>query len=73
MAASTDWGSVTSSVTASAFRPAATISSATGRALSPRAAATTVAPRRASASAVALPMPRDAPVTSATREVKSIM
>ena len=38
---------------------------------SPRATATTAAPEAPSASAIALPMPRDAPVTMATRPLKS--
>src|SRR5262249_11281719 len=58
--------SVTSSVRASALPPAATMASAVGFALSPRAAQTTSAPCAASCVAMAFPMPRDAPVTRAT-------
>ena len=66
-------GAATSTVANSARPPAAVISSATGRAFSPRAAATTVAPCFASVCAIARPMPRDAPVTSATRSERSII
>ncbi len=57
--------SVTSSVNASARPPAATISSAVAFALSARAAQITSAPCAASRVAMAFPMPREAPVTSA--------
>src|SRR5215216_5813154 len=40
-------------------------------AFSPRAAATTCAPRNASITATARPIPRDAPVTTATLPVRS--
>ena len=60
-------------LTASARPPAPRISSATGPALSPRAAATTSAPCLASCAAMALPIPRDAPVTMATRFDRSII
>src|SRR5688500_15313758 len=65
--ASTACGSVTSTLTAVAFPPAAAIASAVSRAFSPRAAAITCAPLAASMEATARPMPRDAPVTIATR------
>src|SRR5262245_25082352 len=65
-APSTAAGSVTSIATASARPPAAVISATAAAAFSPRAAAITVAPLRASAPAMARPIPRDAPVTRAT-------
>src|SRR5436190_1606417 len=57
--------SVTSIDTASARPPPAVMAAAVSAALSARAAATTVAPWRASVVAMARPIPRDAPVTSA--------
>src|SRR5436190_1643082 len=63
--------SVTSSGTASAFRPDPWISDTVAAALSPRAVATTCAPREASIAATPRPMPRDAPVTIATLPVRS--
>ena len=59
--------SVTSTEAACAWPPAARISSTTGAAWSSRAAANTTAPRAASCRAIARPIPRDAPVTRATR------
>ncbi len=57
--------------TASASPPAAAISATTPASFSVlRAAAATRAPARAKASAVARPIPCDAPVTSATRSFK---
>src|SRR5436190_3272796 len=63
--------SVTSSGTASAFRPDPWISDTVAAALSPRAVATTCAPREASIAATPRPIPRDAPVTIATLPVRS--
>src|SRR5438309_3163450 len=65
--------SVTSAPTASARPPAPAIAATVAAALSPRAAATTIAPCAASLVAIARPIPRDAPVTSATRPVRSNM
>ena len=63
--------SATSICTASASPPAAAISATTPASFSAlRAAATTRAPACASASAVARPIPCDAPVTSATRSFR---
>jgi hypothetical protein len=66
-----DPASVISAEASSARPPAAKISSTVPCALPPRAAAITIAPRRASSSAIARPMPRDAPVTTATLFSKS--
>ena len=66
-AASTPAASVTSSPIDSADPPASRIASAVPLAFSPRAAATTCAPAAARRVATARPMPRDAPVTRATR------
>src|SRR5687768_7824246 len=65
--------SETSTAAASAFPPAAAIASIASAALLPRAAPITVAPCAASFPAIARPMPREAPVTSATRPDKSII
>src|ERR1700736_6754718 len=70
---STDAASVTSVLTAIALPPAATMSRATpARSLSVRAASTTRAPAAANRRAVSAPMPRLAPVTSATRPSKRL-
>src|SRR5712691_5138944 len=69
--ASIDAVSVTSSGTASACCPAAWISATVSPAFSPRAAATTRAPRDASITAIPRPIPRDAPVTLATLPERS--
>ena len=67
-ASSTSARSPTSQVTASAFRPRTRISAATASSSAPvRALTATCAPSRARASAIARPMPRPPPVTSATR------
>ena len=71
--ASTEAGSVTSTDATSAWPPAERISAAVPAALSPRAAPMTTAPRAASVSAIARPMPRDAPVTIAIVPGKSSM
>src|SRR3954468_12731662 len=65
-AASTAAVSVTARGKASPWARAAVNSSAQALALSPRAAATTVAPCAARRAAIARPMPREAPVTRAT-------
>src|SRR5438045_1419932 len=65
--------SLTSTDATSALPPAAVISSTVAAAFRSRAAATTVAPCAASFAAIARPMPRDAPVTSATRPDRSII
>src|SRR4029077_5151507 len=65
--------SVTSAPTASARPPAPAMAATVAAAWSSRAAATTIAPRAASLVAIARPIPRDAPVTSATRPVRSNM
>src|SRR5262249_11104358 len=62
--------SVTSRVIASALSPRAVNAATQSFAFVPRAAATTVAPCSASRVAIARPMPRDAPVTSATLPVR---
>src|SRR5882672_2067810 len=64
--ASSAAASVTSTPMASACPPRSLIAAAVAAACSPRAVATTVAPCRASWRAIARPIPRDAPVTSAT-------
>src|SRR5437868_15421998 len=63
--------SVTSTLIASARPPCSTIAAAVAAALSARAIATIVAPCLANRSAIARPIPRDAPVTSATFPVSS--
>src|SRR5262245_28987204 len=65
--------SLTSSEATSALPPAAVISSTVFAAFCARAAATTVAPCCASLNAMARPIPRDAPVTSATRPDRLII
>src|SRR5262249_19949870 len=65
--------SVTSRASASARCPAAVSSDTHAAAWSARAAATIVAPWPASRVAIARPIPRDAPVTSATLPVRSNM
>src|ERR1051325_5052354 len=68
---STDAVSVPSSGTVSAVPPPAWISETVPAAFSPRAAATMCAPREASSVAMPRPMPRDAPVLTATLPVRS--
>src|SRR5258707_606980 len=63
--------SVTSIPIASARPPRSVIAAAVAAALSPRATATIVAPCWAKRSAIARPIPRDAPVTTATFPVRS--
>src|SRR6476660_4976497 len=63
--------SVTSTPIASARPPRSVIAAAVAAALSPRATATIVAPCCAKRSAIARPIPRDAPVTTATLPVRS--
>ena len=70
--ASTEAGSRTSAVCTVAWPPAAWISPATPVALASSTSTTcTLAPRRASSSAVERPMPEPAPVTTATLPAKS--
>src|SRR5688572_23428281 len=64
--ASTAAVSVTSAACAVALPPDAVIAAAVASALVPRATQTTVAPPAARRSAIARPIPRDAPVTIAT-------
>src|SRR5215213_8497256 len=63
--ASTAAASVTSALIGSAFPPEDVIDAAVASALEPRATQMTCAPPAASRSAIARPMPRDAPVTIA--------
>ena len=72
---STAAASVTSSADASALPPDAAIAAAVASALVPRATQITVAPPAASRSAIARPIPRDAPVTIAilpSKEVRTV-
>lgn len=72
-AAVTALRSVTSSGTASAVPPSAVMRSTSASRLSLRRAATaTFAPSRANRSAVASPIPLDAPVTTAVRPVSGV-
>src|SRR5262245_30193106 len=73
ISASIEDTSVTSSAAASARWPASQICATASAAFSPRAAATTCAPREASVAATLRPMPRDAPVTIATLPERSNM
>jgi hypothetical protein len=64
---------VTSQLIASAVPPAAEIAATVSFSFSTlRATQATLAPQRASASAIARPNPRDAPVTSATCPARSV-
>src|SRR5687767_12716468 len=66
ISASTAAASVTSAPCATAVPPDAVIAAAVASALVPRATHTTAAPPPARRSAIARPIPRDAPVTIAT-------
>src|SRR5687768_16730715 len=65
--------SVTSTEATSALPPFSWIAVTVSHAWSPRAAATTCAPRATRSAAISRPMPRDAPVTIATLSDRSNM